>query len=135
MPVELLRDGRGVYEIGVSDLFDHEAVALSCGIEPEPYFERPPGSLILRPDRLEGTKPQNAVLQKIAGGFRRSIFNDSIEERLRRFIHHEALRRAGLPWPPRQGSDDTAWWSHDKKQQARNRHIYHGLRLAHFRRQ
>ena len=68
MPVELLRDGRGVYGIGVSDLFDHEAVALSCGIEPEPYFELLPGSLILRPDRLDGTKPRNAVLQKITGG-------------------------------------------------------------------
>lgn len=44
MPIELLRDGRGVYGIGVSDLFDHEAVAWSCGIEPEKYtFERPPG--------------------------------------------------------------------------------------------
>lgn len=130
MPVELLRDGRGVYGIGVSDLFDHEAVALSCGIEPEPYFERPPGSLILRPDRLDGTKPRNAVLQKITGGFRRSIFYHSIEEQLRQFIHHEALRRAGLPWPPRQHSDDPEWWSHDKKQQARNRGIYHGLRLG-----
>ena len=32
-PVELLRDGRGIYGIGVSDLFDYEAVAWSCGIE------------------------------------------------------------------------------------------------------
>ena len=58
MPVELLRDGRGVYGIGVSDLFDLEGLAWSCGIEPEPYtFERPPGALILRPDRFPGTKP------------------------------------------------------------------------------
>jgi hypothetical protein len=41
-PVELLRDQHGVYGIGVSDLFDFESVAWSCGIEPEPYtFERP----------------------------------------------------------------------------------------------
>ena len=41
-PVELLRDQRGVYGIGVSDLFDFEVVAWSCGIEPEAYsFERP----------------------------------------------------------------------------------------------
>jgi hypothetical protein len=50
-PVELLRDQRGVYGIGVSDLFDFEAVAWSCGVEPEPYtFERAPRALILRPD-------------------------------------------------------------------------------------
>ena len=42
-PVDLLRDQRGVYGIGVSDLFDFEAVAWSCGIEPEYTFERPPG--------------------------------------------------------------------------------------------
>jgi hypothetical protein len=40
-PVELLRDQRGVYGIGVSDLFDLEAVAWSCGIEPEPHLSRP----------------------------------------------------------------------------------------------
>jgi hypothetical protein len=30
-PVELLRDQRGVYGIGVSELFDFEAIAWSCG--------------------------------------------------------------------------------------------------------
>jgi hypothetical protein len=37
------------------------------------------------------------------------------------------LNRAGLPWPPPDNCD-TRWWSEDKKQQARNRGIYHGLR-------
>jgi hypothetical protein len=46
------------------------------------------------------------------------------EERLRQFIHHEALNRAGLPWPP----SDPEWWSTDKKLQVRNRNVYHGLR-------
>jgi hypothetical protein len=69
------------------------------------------------------------VLQKINGGFRRSIFHRSIEEQLRQFIHHEALNRARLPWPPRQSIDEPEYWSADKKQQARNRGIYHGLRL------
>ena len=69
------------------------------------------------------------MLQKITGGFRRSIFQQSIEESLRRLIHHEALRRAGLPWPPRLQLDDPPWWSTDKKQQERNRRVYHGLRL------
>jgi hypothetical protein len=132
-PVELLRDQRGVYGIGVSDLFDFEAVAWSCGIEPEPFtFERPPGALILRPDRLPDSTPSGAVLQKIAGGFRRGPFMRTPEEQLRRFIHHEALNRAGLPWPPQHLKPDRAssrWWSADKKQQARNRGIYHGLRL------
>ena len=135
-PVELLRDQRGVYGIGVSDLFDFEAVAWSCGIEPEPYtFERSPRALILRPDRLLDGRPSDAalemaVLQKIAGGFRRGPFINTHEEQLRRFIHHEALNRAALPWPPPQDGPIgfAQWWSADKKQQARNRGIYHGLR-------
>jgi len=127
MPVELLRDSRGIYGIGVSDLFDHEALAWSCGVEREAtaYFERPPSALILRPDWFMDTKPHRAVLQKIVGGFRRGPFMRSSEEQLRQFIHHEALNRAGLPWPP---TDSFAWWATDKKQQARNRGIYHGLR-------
>jgi hypothetical protein len=125
-PVELLRDGRGIYGIGVSDSFDYEALAWSCGIEPNLWEHEYPGALILRPDRLDGTKPRNAVLQKITGGVRRAIFRNSIEARLRQLIHHEALRRAGLPWPPPSGQ---RWWSADKKQQTRNRGTYHGLRL------
>ena len=50
----------------------------------------------------------------------------SCEERLRRFIHHEALNRAGLPWPPSGGPE---WWATDKKRQAHNRGVYHGLRV------
>jgi hypothetical protein len=129
-PVELLRDQRGIYGIGVSDSFDFEAIAWSCGIEPEPRtFERSPCALILRPDRLLDGRPRGAVLQKIAGGFRRGPFMHTHEEQLRRFIHHEALNRAALPWPPRHDPFGSAqWWSADKKQQARNRGIYHGLR-------
>jgi hypothetical protein len=135
MPVVLLRDGRGIYGIGVSDLFDYEAVAWSCGVEPEPFsFERP-SALILRPDRLADVKPHGphpglagyAVLQKIVGGFRRGPFMRSREEQLRQFIHHEALKRAGLPWPP-PDNHHVRWWTTDTKQQARNRGIYHGLR-------
>ena len=129
LPVELLRDGRGIYGIGVSDLFDDQALAWSCGIDPRSWEHKYPGALILRPDRLHGTKPYRAVLQKITGGFRRSIFHNSIEERLRQFIHHEALRRAGLCWPPQPERGDPEWWSADKKQQARNRGVYHGKRL------
>ena len=127
MPVELLRDHRGVYGIGVADSFDDESLSPFFGVHSQlGRSERHPGGLILRLDRFEGTKTQSAVLQKITGGFRRSIFNGSIEERLRLFVHHEALRRSGLPWPPGPGPD---WWSADKKQQIRNRQIYHGLRL------
>ena len=138
MPVELLRDGRGVYGIGVSERFDYKAIAWSCGIEPEPLtFERRPRDLVFRPDCLINTKPNvgetavfahdYAVLQKIVGGFRRGPFMRSGEEHLRQFIHHEALNRAGLPWPPRD-NDHARWWATDGKQQARNRGIYHGLR-------
>lgn len=124
-PIELLRDERGVYGIGVSDLFDFEAVALSCGIEPEGGWYHAPRAFILRPDRFAGTEPRRAVLQKIFGGYRRSIFSRSNEEHFRRFIHHRALWRAGLPWPP---DNKERWWSADPKQQARNRGVYHGLR-------
>jgi hypothetical protein len=134
MPVALLRDGRGIYGIGVSDLFDYEAVAWSCGVEPQPYtFERPPSALILRPDRLMDAKAPPpmlagyAVLQKIVGGFRHGPFMRSREEQLRQFIHHEALKRAGLPWPP-PDNHRVRWWATDAKRQARNRGIYHGLR-------
>jgi hypothetical protein len=113
-PVELLRDGRGIYGIGVSDLFDYEAIAWSCGVEPEPYsFERP-SALILRPDRFVDTEPNQAALQKIVGGFRRGPFMRSSEEALRQCIHHEALNRAGLPWPPSE-NHRVRWWSEDKR--------------------
>src|SRR6516225_6961242 len=89
MPVELLRDGRGVYGIGVSELFDYEAIAWSCEIE-QPFTFDPPRPLILRPDWFVNTKPQvdettllgrdYAVLQKIVGGFRRGPFMHSGEE-------------------------------------------------------
>ena len=132
-PVELLRDRHGVYGIGASELFDFELTAARAGVELEPYtFERPPGDLILRPDRFFDTKPRGtvhgAVLQKIVGGFRRGPFIRSHEERLRQFIHHEALNRAGLPWPPPGENFSPAYWSTDKKQQLRNLGIYHGLR-------
>ena len=129
VPVELLRDSRGIYGIGVSDLFDYEAVAWSCGVEPEAHaFKRPPNALILRPDWFMDTKPHEAVLQKIVGGFRRGPFMRSGEEKLWQVIHHEALNRAGLPWPP-SDSFKVRWWATDKKQQAHNRGIYHGLRM------
>jgi PcfJ-like protein len=127
-PVELLRDRYGVYGIGVSELFDFEAIAWRCGIEPEPFDSPAPPPLILRPDWFLDTKPHGSVLQKIAGGFRRGPFSRSHEEELRQFVHHEALRRAGLPWPPRHRGLDDQWWAEDKKQQAHNRSIYHGLR-------
>jgi hypothetical protein len=127
-PVELLRDQRGVYGIGVADSYDYEAHAWACGVEDltcEDHYSCP-ASLILRPDRLSGSRKwrKGAVLQKIAGGFRRGPFMRSHEEGLRQFIHHKALNRAGLPWPP----DNERWWSSDKKRQAHNRGIYHGLR-------
>jgi hypothetical protein len=131
-PVELLRDGRGVYGIGISELFDIEAVAWSCGVEPEAWgfltFEHVPNALILRPDWFADTKPHRAALQKISGGFRHGPFEHTIEESLRRFIHHEALNQAGLSWPPPPQQEGVRWWSKDPKQQARNRRIYHGLR-------
>jgi hypothetical protein len=131
-PVELLRDRRGIYGIGVSDPYDIEALAWACGAGPRDTYRTPHvGNLILRPEMLQFGKRCHygsfAVLQKITGGFRHGMFTHSHEERLRQVIHHEALIRAGLPWPP--PNDRKRWWSSDKTQQDRNRRIYHGLRL------
>jgi hypothetical protein len=124
-PIELLRDGRGIYGIGVSDFYR----------EREEQRDRPwiPRNIILRPDRFDEDRRisfgQYAVLQKITGGFRHGMFCNSVEDKLRQYIHHEALRRAGLQWPPRPDPSDPDWWSNNKKQQARNRAVYHGLRV------
>ena len=103
-PVELLRDRRGIYGIGVSDAYDIEAVAWACGVDPEDTWRtRRVSNLILRPDMFQfgkGRVYKGAVLQKITGGFKYGMFTNSTEERLRQVIHHEALMRAGLPWPP-----------------------------------
>ena len=110
----------------------YQALAWRCGIEPQPgEHDRRPDALILRPDRLaERQSPSiHAVLQKITGGFRHGMFSHTTEEHLRQFIHHEALRRTGLSWPPRPKCNDPPWWSADKKQQERNRRVYHGKRL------
>jgi PcfJ-like protein len=126
MPVELLRDRRGVYGIGVSDAYDFEALAWACGVD-DVSTQRAPRCLILRADMFHMRHGcSSAVLQKIIGGFRHGMFSHFCEEHLRQFIHHEALMRAGLPWPP----EDERWWSSKKALQDRNRQIYHGLRLS-----
>ena len=112
--VELLRDRKGIYGIGVAKCEE---------------IDYPPKDLILRPDHLaEGQIWQHAVLQRITGGFRHGMFCNMLEERHRQLIHHAMLRRAGLPWPPPQESP--YYWSTDHQQQIRNRQIYHGLRLG-----
>lgn len=128
-PVELLRDARGVYGIGVSEAHDYEAHAWAHGIDEPTRDDRRPASLVLRPDKLDCVKPREAVLQKIVGGFRRGPFMRSTEEGLRQFVHHEALNCARLPWPPEHRSDPCRWWSTNQKEQASNRAVYHGLRL------
>jgi hypothetical protein len=131
-PVELLRDRRGIYGIGVSDAYDIEALAWACGVEPRAtwYRHSRPRDLILRPDMLRSAGNYNyAVLQKIF--FNIQLLRKSHEESLREFIHHEMLMRAGLPikrWSCY--SNTERWWSKDKKQQARNRQRYHGMRVG-----
>jgi hypothetical protein len=122
-PVEILRDRRGPYGIGVPEQHDLEAIALAYGIDPCQI----PRYLILRPDRFELSKPGGAALQMITGGFQHGPFQHCLEEWLRQYIHHEALRAASLPWPP-PGPTWWNWWSRDKEERNRNRQIYHGLR-------
>jgi len=118
-PVELLRDGKGIYGIGVAK---------------EAETDHQPSDVILRRDRLPAfeTRPRGyPILQMIAGGFRHGMFRRTAEELHRRVIHHEMLRRAGLAWPP-PGAPfhcNGRYWSSDPRQQNRNRQIYHGLRL------
>ena len=129
-PVELLRDQHGVYGIGVSELFDFEAVAWSCGDRAGTIrFERAPRALILRPDRFSryvgrtapccrrspadfGAGPSCALTRSSSGNS--SITRRSIAPGCRGHRHRCPT--------------DCRWWSADKKQQARNRGIYHGLR-------
>jgi hypothetical protein len=112
-PVQLLRDTKGIYGIGV----------VKNGVEDG---HRQPAEIVLRPDRLFEAETRPAALQMIFGGFRHGMFSHMSEERLRQAIHWEMLRRKGLNWP----LDRLRWWSEDSEHQARNRQIYHGLRLA-----
>ena len=115
-PVELLRDGKGIYGIGV---------AKDAEIDWEPT------DLILRRDCLRESATQKAVLQRITGGFRHGMFTHVTEEHLRQVIHHEMLRRPGLPWSPPESPNGhyERYWSSDPRAQLRNLQIYHGLRL------
>jgi PcfJ-like protein len=118
-PVELLRDGKGIYGIGISK---------------EAQIDSRPRDLILRRDRLpdEPYFSGYPILQMITGGFRHGMFCHTSEERLRQVIHHEMLRRVGLDWPPPDvpGDHNVRYWSSNPQQQIRNRQIYHGLRLG-----
>ena len=119
-PVELLRDGKGIYGIGVAK---------------EAETDHRPRDLILRHDRLpelETSFSGYPILQMITGGFRHGMFCRTAEELHRQVIHHEMLRRAGLAWPPPDVPFhwNGRYWSSDPRQQTRNRQIYHGLRLG-----
>ena len=100
-PVELLRDRKGIYGIGIAKYVE---------------IDHPPSSILLRPDRLDGSCViWGAIYQMITGGFRHGMFCHTSEERLRSVVHHEMLRRAGLPWPPSDGPDDQyPYWAKDK---------------------
>lgn len=89
-PVELLRDGKGIYGIGVAKKVE---------------IDHRPRDLLLRRDRLtefETCFRGHPVLQMITGGFRHGMFTHMLEEHLRQVIHHGMLRRVGLAWPPPQ---------------------------------
>ena len=120
-PVELLRDGAGIYGIGAK----------------EAEMDLLPPHLLLRRDHLKDSLPNqnhefthHPVLQMITGGFRHGMFEHTTEERLRKVIYHNMLRRAKLPWPPSEQPGQYPYWSSDPEQQVRNRQVYHGLRLG-----
>jgi hypothetical protein len=110
-PVALLRDAKGVYGVGVVENVDQD--------------RRPKASeLILRPNRVFESNTRYAALQMITGGFLNGPFRRTLEEELRRAIHHELLHRKGLPWPPKED-----WRSLEPRRRLKNRHMYYGLRL------
>ena len=113
-PVELLRDGKGIYGIGVAK---------------EVEIDHRPQDLLLRRDRLAESETcfgGYPVLQMITGGFRHGMLTHMLEEHLRQVIHHGMLRRVGPP----DVVHYERYWSSDPRQQVRNRQIYHGLRLG-----
>jgi PcfJ-like protein len=117
-PVDLLRDRRGIYGVGVAE----EYAAVADDIK-----------LVLRPDVLHSTPPDRygsfAVLQQIPGENLR-CFRGSREQWLREIVLRESLIRAGLASPYERCSPDEqwSWWSKDKEKQDRNRRKYQVLR-------
>src|SRR5262245_2773307 len=104
-PVELLRDRRGVYGIGGCETLHPGTVRESM--------------LILRRDRVgDGgtfTSHYQAALHQITGGSRRGLFSYTVENDLRRAIHHDLLRRRGFL--------GERYWTFTVAQQNRNRQI------------
>ena len=122
--IELLRDEKGVYGLGVNELYQERAP--SEIILP---WATANSRIVVRPGKLENYDDDplyhSAALQPIFGGYRRSIFHQCKEEMFRKLIHYRMLNRAGLPWPA-----STPWWSDDAAQRAINRGKYHGFRVA-----
>ena len=87
-PVQLLRDGKGIYGIGIVDNDDR--------LQPV---------MILRPDRLSEGRVYCAALQMIPAGSEHGPFRRMLEECMRASIHWEMLARKGLYWPR-----DEEWW-------------------------
>ena len=114
LPVQLLRDGKGVFGIGVAQ---------------HALGDVPAQNFILRPDRFHESVLSRAALQMIVGGFRRGPFFLTQEESFRQIIHHDLLRKNGLAWPPPHDFQ-ISYWSRDPQQKRRNREIYYGLRLG-----
>ena len=89
-PVELLRDGQGVYGIG-----------LNGGVEGLDEIDRRAPPALLRPDRLDQktdviVSDRHTIYQMITGGFRHGMFSRTSEEALRQVIHHQCDVQAQL---------------------------------------
>ena len=77
-PVDFLRDGKGIYGIGLVD-----------GVDGVDELDRSASPVLLRPDRLD---PQRCIYfsrpiyQMITGGFRHGMFSHTFEEGLAQTI-------------------------------------------------
>jgi hypothetical protein len=119
-PVQLLKDRKGIYGIGVVDEIKR--------------FNPETPEIVLRPDLLLDDSSPTAALQMLTGGSLRRLFKCCTEEMLRRVIHEEMLWREGFTeddaCPKRPDGTWGNFWAIEAKQERLNRNKYHGLRRA-----
>lgn len=106
--VEILRDRKGIYGIGVTN-------------DNPTKLKR----LIIRPDKLLRSKTDCAALQMIPGGRSQYWFKHTLEEHFRNIIHFGILNRKGFPW-----ISELGWIGEKPKNRAKYHFEYHGTRQA-----
>jgi hypothetical protein len=134
-PVDLLRDSKGIYGIGVTDevSWPHRQVNVKEDCERKL-------KIVLRSDKFleEHTDARVVALQKIACGPAVPALAYCAEQDLRAIIHYHMLQRAGLRLddearPIRPDGTRGNFWATDRKLETVNRQRFHGLRIGSLR--